>query len=155
MLRLATPSDFEIFKSLYDNYDCDILYEYSKEDFKYETVEIDKETEKQLDEELQISKEKFEHILSDKNQVIFMIENKDEIIGFIWMFLIKNERWKLVSFSLLPSHKKNNFLLEIIENLQYRKMVKEIDIYSTSPFLCNLFENLGACKISNFYYRIQ
>lgn len=149
MIRLAKPNDFKNFECLYNDYNCEILYGYSQN----ENVEIDNELITQLEEELKISKEDFCHILCDRHQLIYMIENDCETIGFVWLFQIKKNRWKLYSFSILPSYQDTETIMNIITFL--RTLVKEIDICSTSIDVCNILKDIGASSLSKFYYRIS
>lgn len=149
ILRQAKESDFPAFQEIYENVNLDILYKVENCNSNSATIKLDD----QIEIELQLPKEKFQKLLRNRNQKLYVIQEDELIIGIAWMFLIQKSRWKLAILSLYLDFQTSNQIIEIFKELQ--KTTKEIDVTPISPSICQCLEYMAAKRIFNFYYRLK
>lgn len=142
VLRLAEPEDFELFCSLYNNLENEMLY-------GNEQNEVCLDNEFNFDDE---TLNEYSPTFNSKDEFIYFVEDDNNVVGVVYFYIIKRSTAKVVSICL----KDNSYIKQVFELLVNLKDIKEFHISPTSPAICSLLEKMpGVEKAFKFYYKAK
>lgn len=152
VLRLAEPEDFELFCSLYNNLENEMLYGNEQNEVCLDNeFNFDDETLNEYSPTFN-SKDEFLSILNSNAEFIYFVEDDNNVVGVVYFYIIKKSTAKVVSICL----KDNSYIKQVFELLVNLKDIKEFHISPTSPAICSLLEKMpGVEKAFKFYYKAK
>lgn len=152
VLRLAEPEDFELFCSLYNNLENEMLYSNEQNEVCLDNeFNFDDETLNEYSPTFN-SKDEFLAILNSNAEFIYFVEDDNNVVGVVYFYIIKKSTAKVVSICL----KDNSYIKQVFELLVNLKGIKEFHISPTSPAICSLLEKMpGVEKAFKFYYKAK
>jgi len=136
-LRLAEQSDFEVYKKLFDDWNCNMLYRPEESDIKPQSKEnqqkweFDDATLKMLEEEFKRTPEKFARDISKERyneHRIYIIQENAEIIGIIEMFKCAGTRWKVGEICIAEGYQAQENFTTAIDLLLKMPYIKVLDV---------------------------
>lgn len=160
-IRRAELSDFEVYKALFMSDKADMLYRPQKSDIKPQKdakdwLGFDEETLKRLSEELERTPAKFKKVLEHFSENrIYILEEKDVIIGFFEMFRIGASKWKLAYCSMKYGYQMQEAFTNATQLLMQQKGVKVVDVCVLYKSCERRMERAGFTSIGGGFYRIE
>lgn len=156
-LRLAEQSDFEVYKKLFDDWNCNMLYQPEESDIKpqqkedHSQLEFDETTLKLFEDEFRRTPEKFAKDISKERYMehrIYIIQENAEIIGMIEMFKCAATRWKVEEICIAEGYQtKENFatIIDLLLKMPYVKVLDVCVIYDSckNRLLYAKFNSIG------------
>lgn len=161
-LRRAELSDFEVYKELFESDYADMLYRPLKSDIKPQQKDakdllgFDEETLNRWAEEAKRTEEKFRATLKrfDEDR-IYIVLNKDKVVGFFEMFRLGVAKWKLAYCGMKSSYQKQEVFTNAVQLLIMQKGVRIVDVYALYKSCERRMERAGFCSIGGGFYRIE
>lgn len=161
-IRRAELSDFEVYKALFECDDTDMLYRPQKSDIKPQQkdaknwFDFDEETLNIWAKESERTEEKFKATLKrfDENR-IYIVEDKDKVVGFFEMFRLGVAKWKLAYCGLKRSHQKQEIFTNVVQLLIMQKGVEIVDVFALYKSCERRIKRAGFNPIGGGFYRIE
>ena len=132
ILRRAVATDFETFKTFFNNKNENTYYHWLYYDFNYSTkreepTEKEKMEWKDVNELKNYTFEKFTHDI--KSYFIFMIERDSECVGYIYMYYYTKGRYKICDWAIIDP-KDEQLKKEVADELLKLKLprLREYDV---------------------------
>lgn len=161
-IRPARVSDFEAYKHFYYSRQCDMLYRPDKDEIKPQRKtpnartyfgELDEETKKRIDDEIQRTLKKFKKTISENYSRIYIFEEKEIIVGYAELFQCDGERWKLVYCFMSPEYQSPYEFMAVIDKLLKMPNIKVLDVCVLYDSCKRRMESAGFTPIGGGFYR--
>lgn len=160
-IRKAELSDFEVYKALFTSDEADMLYRTLKSDIKPQKdakdwFGFDDETLKQISDELERTPAKFKKVLEHFSENrIYILEEKDVIIGFFEMFRCGTSKWKLAYCGMKRGYQRQEAFTGAIQLLMKQNGVKIVEVCVLYKSCEKRMESAGFHSIGGGFYRIE
>lgn len=158
-MRKAKPNDFEVYESFITDFKYETLYRGNEVELKPQKDE-DEMAVKFLLEILPIKETEFgtlakflKDLQKDYMRIYMCVVNK-QITGFVQLGNIYGTKWKMQYLYLLPEYQTVEVLAEIVEFLQTKANMAQIDVCALGRYE-DLLQKIGFTKVAPIYYRKQ
>lgn len=160
VIRLAEMSDFEEYKSLYYDLECNMLYRCEEGDINPQeseeesNYEFDAITLEMLEKEFERTPEKFaKDIESYRESRIYMVQEQNQVIGFAELFRCQGYRWKLAELCIKQEAQTRENFRAIIEGLIKMPYINVIDVCVLNQSAENRLLDAGFVARDGYFFR--
>lgn len=130
MLRRATIEDYSVCKTIYDDFNNDMLYhcESSEETSVGQNLLDGIGDDPIFQEESHLTLERYKRFFDDAYGRLYVFEDdEDDVIGFITLYKISRFRWKLATVSVIEESQTLEVLRQIMDDLNNEQQIVSIE----------------------------
>lgn len=162
LFRRATENDFAEYVRLYNNLDTETIYQTKKdinpqkrqEAIRYFGLDRpENDWLKQLEEYERRTPEKFLADISNANHRIIMIQNSKRTVGFIELWLISRNYWKIAYLCLEKRYQTSNIMEELMQYLEKKEKMHRLDVCSFGGRFDKVLKTAGFIQTGPGYLR--